>query len=227
MNLSWQQIPSTIISEILSKKLDGVVLDNEHGVFNLESLFSCIQTVKLSQKICLVRLPKISKDTIKYCLDSGCDGFIFSTIETKKQCKKIIKNCFFPPLGKRGLGLVRYNFWGCNDFNLNKAPIIIPQIETKKAIDNLKGIISFNFNYYLIGPYDLSLSLGCPGDFYDEKYINAINKIECEIKNDKLAIHIPKNIDNHIHKYKNYGLKCLGMDTIALSCFYENFRNEN
>jgi 2-keto-3-deoxy-L-rhamnonate aldolase RhmA len=222
MNLSWQQIPSTIISEILSKKLDGVVLDNEHGIFNLESLFSCIQTIKLANKICLVRLPKISKDFIKYCLDSGCDGFIFSTIENKKQCKKIIKNCFFPPLGKRGLGLVRDNFWGCHDLKLNKIPLIIPQIETKKAIENIKDIIGFNFNYYLIGPYDLSLSLGCPGEFDNKKYLNAIKTIENEINNDKLAIHIPRDIDENINKYKNYGLKCIGMDTTAISYFYDN-----
>jgi 2-keto-3-deoxy-L-rhamnonate aldolase RhmA len=223
MKLSWQQIPSSIISEILSKKLDGVVLDNEHGVFNLESLFSCIQTVKLSKKICLVRLSEVSRDNIKHCLDSGCDGIIFSTIENKKQCLEIINGCFYPPKGKRGLGLVRENLWGIDSINFKKTPIIIPQIETKKSIENLQDIINFNFNYYLIGPYDLSLSLGCPGDFDNKKYLKAIRRIEKLVGKNKLAIHIPKNIDNEIKKYTNYGMTCLGMDTTAISSFYEKY----
>lgn len=224
MKLAWQQIPSTLISEILSKNLDGVVLDYEHGIFNLESLFSCAQTIKLCKKKCLIRLSKISKDTIKYCLDFGCDGLIFSTVESEKQCEKIMQSCFFPPLGKRGFGLVRDNFWGSKS-NLDKDLLIMPQIETKKGLKNLKKIIKFNFSYYLIGPYDLSLSLGCPGNFDDNKYLKAINKIEKMIGRDKLAIHIPKNIDKEMKKYRNYGIQCLGMDTTIISSFYEKYKS--
>jgi len=215
MILSWQQIPSPVISEIMCHNFDGVVLDLEHGCFNNESAFTCLQVIKASQKKCFIRLTEVDKTKIRYFLDAGVDGIIFSTVETEEDCNKIIDYCYFSPKGKRGLGLVRQNFWG-EDGLIHDQPIIIPQIETKTAIDNLKSITSKNFDYYLIGPYDLSLSLNCPGQFDNEIFLSYINKVSAEIPKSKLAVHIPKNIDNQIHKYVDYGVKCLGMDTIAL-----------
>ena len=83
MRLCWQQIPSTVISDILCQNdLEGVVLDTEHSAFNLETLYSCIQVIALNQKKCFVRLTEVNKTTIRMCLDAGCHGIIFSTVET-------------------------------------------------------------------------------------------------------------------------------------------------
>jgi 4-hydroxy-2-oxoheptanedioate aldolase len=79
MNLTLQTIPSPVISEILSdSKLDGVVLDTEHGCFNNETLYSCIQVITLSNKKCFVRLTDFNKQLVRMCLDAGVDGLIFS-----------------------------------------------------------------------------------------------------------------------------------------------------
>lgn len=225
MILSWQQIPSTIITEILSKNFDGVVLDTEHGIFNPESLMQSIQILRLQNKKSFVRLTEISKTLIRYCLDSGVDGLIFSTIETKEQCEEIIQNCYYPSAGKRGLGLVAENAWGEHSFEFRK-PIIIPQIETKNAVENLEIIYSYNFDYYLIGPYDLSLSLNVAGQFDSEIFTNYIQKITSKISKDKLAIHLPKDVKNHLKKYEDYGIKCLGMDTTTLINGCKEITNE-
>jgi 2-keto-3-deoxy-L-rhamnonate aldolase RhmA len=148
-------------------------------------------------------------------LDSGATGLIFSTIETAEQAEEIIKHSCYAPRGNRGLGLVRGNFWGQHDL-LADDPILIPQIETKTGVDNLDKIIEFDFDYYLIGPYDLSLSLNVPGKFDNEKFLCYINSIETKIPTEKMAVHIPTDVQRQIGKYKDYGLKCLGMDTIAL-----------
>lgn len=215
MILSWQQIPSPLISELMAYKFDGVVLDTEHGCFNNETLYSCIQVIKRGQKKCFVRLTEISKTTIRYCLDAGVDGLIFSTVETEEQCEAIIENCYYAPKGKRGLGLIRQNFWGEKRL-ISEEPIIIPQIESKDAVDNLEKIFSFGFDYYLIGPYDLSLSINLPGKFDNPEFLCYINKVKDIIPENQMAVHIPSDIEKQIHKYKNYGLKCLGMDTIAI-----------
>ncbi len=68
----------------------------------------------------------------------------------------------------------------------------------------------------MIGPYDLSLSLNIPGKFDNPEFLCYINKAKSIIPEEKLAVHIPSNVKSQIHKYKNYGLKCLGMDTIAI-----------
>ena len=215
MILSWQQIPSPVISEIMCHNFDGVVLDTEHGVYSNETLYSCIQIIKALQKKCFVRLTEVSKTMIRYCLDAGVDGLIFSTIETKKQCEEIVEYCYYSPKGKRGLGLVRQNFWGEKEL-IQKEPIIIPQIETKTAVDNLSEIIKFNFDYYLIGPYDLSLSLNIPGKFDNPEFLCYINKVHNVLPKQKIAVHIPSDVEKQIEKYKDCGIKCLGMDTIAL-----------
>ena len=215
MKLSWQQIPSPLVSEIMCHGFDGVVLDTEHGCYNEESLYSCIQVIKGKQKKCFVRITEISNTKIRYCLDASADGLIFSTVETEEQCQDILNYSCYHPKGKRGLGLVRQNFWGEKEL-IQKDPILIPQIETKTAVENLEKIKSYDFDYYLIGPYDLSLSLGDPGNFKSSAFTLYLNKICDIIDEDKRAVHIPNNVDEQIDKYKNYGLKCLGMDTIAM-----------
>lgn len=215
MILSWQQIPSPLVSEIMCHGYDGVVLDLEHGCYNMETLYSCIQVIKCSEKKCLVRLAEVSKTMIRYCLDAGADGLIFSTIESGDQCEKIIEYCYYAPRGKRGLGLVRQNMWGEKDL-IQPDPIIIPQIETSTAVDNLETIVKFNFDYYLIGPYDLSLSINIPGKFDNPDFLCYINKAMSMIPKEKLAVHIPNNIEVELQKYENCGLKCLGMDTVGI-----------
>ena len=220
MKMSWQQIPSPIITEILCKYADGVVLDTEHGCFNNESISACIQVATLAKKHCFIRLTEISNTLIRHCLDSGATGLIFSTVETEEQARLIKKLSCFPPNGSRGLGLVRGNFWG-EESLLTRDPILIPQIETKAGVDNLEKITNFNFDYYLIGPYDLSLSLNVPGKFDNEQFLCYINKVKEKVPESKLAVHIPNDVKNQIHKYKGYGLKCLGMDTMALLDYHK------
>ena len=217
MKLLWQQIPSTIISELYcNSNFDGVVIDTEHSPFNNETLFSCIQVIKLSNKKCFVRLAHLDKIITKMCLDAGCDGIIFSTVESKEQARDMIDYCRYPAFGgKRGQGLVRENNWGNN--NLGKSnPIMIAQIETKNGVDNLEEITECGFDKYLIGPYDLSASLGCVEDFENEKYLNYIKKITNIIDKNNLGIHIPKDVKNQHSKYKGYGFVALGMDTTML-----------
>tara|TARA_R100000278_G_C5476406_1_gene166559 strand:- start:1405 stop:2121 length:717 start_codon:yes stop_codon:yes gene_type:complete len=225
MKLSWQQIPSTQITEIMCKGFDGVVLDTEHGCFNNESIFSSIQIIKLKGLKAFVRLTEVNPTLVRYCLDAGCDGLIFSTVETEEQCQAIINACYYPPKGKRGLGLVRENLWGERGGLVSRVPIIVPQIESKAGIDNIQKIRSYGFDFHLIGPYDLSLSLEVPGDFKHEKFQNAIKKMREAIPNDRMAIHIPKDIESwdlweeemkEWLDYRKYGMKCIGMDTIAL-----------
>tara|TARA_R110000824_G_scaffold94435_11_gene227817 strand:- start:306 stop:989 length:684 start_codon:yes stop_codon:yes gene_type:complete len=224
MILSWQQIPSPMVSEILCYSSDGVVIDTEHGCFNNETIYNCIQIIKSSNKKCFVRLTEISNTLIRYCLDAGADGLIFSTVENEDQCEEIKKFSCFPPVGRRGLGLVRQNRWGLGGDLVSKDPILIPQIESKVGIENLDKICSYNFDYYLIGPYDLSMSINLAGKFDSEEFMCYINKVAKIIPQNKMAVHIPSDVPKQIEKYKNYGLKCLGMDTMSLIEFGKEMR---
>jgi 2-dehydro-3-deoxyglucarate aldolase len=222
MKFAWQQIPSPVVSELLCNTgLDGVVIDTEHGFFNNETLFSCIQVIDSYGKLCYVRVTEPNKTLVRACLDAGVDGIIFSTVETAEQCKKINEICKFPRYGgKRGLGLVRQNKWGLGSL-VAHPPRIIAQIETKKGIENIEEIYSHDFDYYMIGPYDLSASLGDPGNFESEEYKKALSDVTQIIPTHEMAVHIPTDVKNQLKKYRGYGIIAVGMDTTGLLQFYK------
>lgn len=217
MILTLQTIPSTLLSELLCHSdLDGIVLDTEHGCFNNETLYSCIQIITSNNKKCFVRFTDLNKQLVRMCLDARIDGAIFSTVENEQQVKEILDFCTYPCYnGKRGCGLVRENLWGKHKLSTNK-PIIIAQLETKEGVDNIDIICNSDFNYYIIGPFDLSNSLGCVGDWQNIKYKNYIEKIYNKISKNKIGIFLPtiKNIETvkrqDIHEH---GIVIIGMDT--------------
>lgn len=219
MKLSWQQIADPTVTEILcNNKLDGIVLDTEHGCFNPETLYRCIQVATLCGKLCFVRLISSKKKMIRRCLDAGCDGLIFSMIEDLDQVDSIKKHARYPRYGgKRGLGLVRENSWGTGKDLIKKPPILVAQIETTVGIDNIDFIKDKNaFDYFMIGPYDLTASLGIPGEFDNKNYLECLEKVISSIGEDKMAVHIPNNVKKELKKYENYGIIALGMDTTFL-----------
>jgi 2-dehydro-3-deoxy-L-rhamnonate aldolase len=223
----WQQIPSTVVSEILAQQTPhGVVLDTEHSSWNNETIYNCIQVIKLSGKSCYVRIAEVNKSLIKLCLDADVDGLILSNCDTTERAREFQKLVHYPPRGNRGVGLSRQNKWGEVDDILQKNhPTIIVQIETQEAIDNLNNIKKLDFDYYLIGPYDLSMSLGKVEDFYSKEYKECIQTFEFEIPKMNRAIHLPKNVNLHIEKYDDWGFLALGMDTTDLiSATKENIR---
>ena len=222
MRLSWQQIPSPVVSEILCNSgLDGVVLDTEHGFYNNETLYNCIQIIRALNKTCYVRVTETNKSLVRSCLDAEANGIILSSVETVEQCRKIHEMSKYPSKGgKRGLGLVRQNKWGMESLD-SDSPHIIAQIETKEGINNLEKIVSYGFDFYMIGPYDLSASLGKPGNFNSDEYLQSLRKINNIIPTSKLAVHIPNDIKKQIKKYDNYGIIAVGMDTIGLLEFYK------
>lgn len=222
MKLAWQQIPSPVVSELLCHtKVSGVVIDTEHGFFNNETLFTCIQVIEGCGKLCYVRLTEPNKTLARACLDAGVDGIIFSTVETEEQCQKINEMCKFPRYGgKRGLGLVRQNRWGIAPL-IAYPPRIIAQIETKAGVDNIKQIYSYDFDYYMIGPYDLSASLGAPGNFSNIEYLDALRIVKETVPIEQMAVHIPTDVKNELKKYQDYGIIAVGMDTTGLLEFYK------
>ena len=218
MNLLWQQIPSSQITTIYCQTdYDGVVFDDEHGTFNSETLFSLIQIVNLSGKKSFVRFSELNKTKVRHCLDAGLYGVIFSTVDTLEYAKSIVDWCLYPPRGRRGQGIVCENNWGDNTELLqNRDPLIIAQIENQTGI-NLLSTISDNFDYFMLGPYDLSADLGCVADWNNKNYVKAISLFESTIPEHKRCVHIVSNIKKELdNKFKDYKIKALGMDTTFL-----------
>jgi 2-dehydro-3-deoxyglucarate aldolase len=217
MKLLWQQIPSTEVTKIYcNSNYDGIVLDTEHGVFNNETLFTLIQLINASGKKSFVRITEPTKTFCRLLLDSGVSGLIFSTIDTS-QISSIREWCKFPPEGSRGQGLVSENDWGGRPLQQNNV-ILIAQIENKKGIDSLYSIKQSNlFDYYLLGPYDLTADLGCVGKWQDRRYNEYIEKFNNIIVKQKRGVHLVSNIkEEYQEKFKDFGFVALVMDTTII-----------
>lgn len=238
MRLLWQQIASPTITEIFcNSNFDGVVFDLEHGCFNNETLYSCIQICDLSRKQSLIRTSYLDRQVIRMALDANCSGVILSTVESKDQAQEFYDYCIYPYRkkedsfktdikgvvrknsltktgGLRGQGLVRENNWGLTPLRFRK-PLLIPQIETIKGVDNIEEISQIDFDYYMVGPYDLSASIGSVGDFESKGFKNAIETLKKSLGS-KLGLHLPSKINEEYENYKDYEFLALGMDSTLL-----------
>jgi 2-keto-3-deoxy-L-rhamnonate aldolase RhmA len=216
MKLFWQQIPSTVITEILcSNRLDGVVLDNEHGCFNNTDLCQSIQIATLSNKKVFVRITNIDEQLIRMVLDHGATGIILSTTEDVNDFIRLKSLCKYPPLGVRGQGLVRENFWGEKDLKTQRTPMVIPQIETINGVIEAKKIYEHCEGPMLVGPYDLSASCGDVGNFKNPYFINHLNTLKI-IAGKKLGYHIVKDIEGQLEDLKDSNFLAFGLDTLFL-----------
>jgi 2-keto-3-deoxy-L-rhamnonate aldolase RhmA len=139
-----------------------------------------------------------------------------STVESSEEAQQFVDSALHHRQGgSRGLGLVRQNFWGEEDLQA-PVPVLIPQIETIKGIRNLPGIMQDEFAYYLIGPYDLSASLGQDGDFEHPQFVDAIDTFNDTIPPEQRGIHLPTDVPAHLNNYASFGMICVGIDTVDL-----------
>ena len=160
--------------------LDFVIIDNEHGPFETESTMNYVRACDNVGLTPLVRVREVSRPAILKPLDIGAKGLIVPCIETVEQAKKIVEYGKFSPIGKRGFCPSRKDYWGYShpqgqpiDVGMkheNEETLLILQCETVGCLENIETII-------FIGPFDLSISMGIPGEFDNPEFLKAIDKI--------------------------------------------------
>ncbi len=129
--------------------------------------------------------PRISShngEQIKRLLDSGADGIIVPMVNTLEEVNRIVEWCKYPPGGKRSFGVASAQDYGFSfeDYtsNWNKRCSIIIQIESITAVSCIDELVSHGgVDGAMIGPYDLSGSLGIPGRISDPKVMDACRKV--------------------------------------------------
>ena len=203
MNLFWQIIPSTEITEILcSGKMDGVVIDAEHGSFTIQNIVDSIRIITLKGKMAIIRL-KANRRIEQICVDNGCGGFMYSTTECNEKTTP-------------GVALTRQNNYGRSELLYDhKNLIYIAQIESLRGFELIKDYTG-SFDYYMLTPYDFSMALGLPGQFNCAKYLKYKGVFEKNVPAEKRACHIVENIELTKGQYKDYGLKCYTLDSLML-----------
>ena len=195
---SWITIGNPSIVEIMATAgFEWLTIDMEHSVITLDIAQTLISTIQGKNMKALVRVGENNDLLIKQVMDAGADGIIVPMVCSKSDAEKAVSAVQYPMKGKRGVGLARAQNYGIgfNEYGdwLKNESVIIAQIEHKSAVDNLRDIVNVDgIDGIIIGPYDLSGSLGMPGDFENQNFKDSIYQIEtyCIKNNIPLGIHV-------------------------------------
>lgn len=167
---SWLTLPSTEVAEImLQAGFDWLTVDMEHSAITLSEAQDLIQVISLGGKTPLVRVTDNDPNKIKRVMDAGAVGVIVPMVKTAEEARRAVDAVKYPPHGKRPVGFGRAQGYGVT-FEKYKEwqkseSVVIVQIEHLDALSNLEGIFSVEgVDGYIVGPYDLSGSMGIAGE---------------------------------------------------------------
>ena len=224
--VGWISFSHPSITEIFSNiSFDFNVIDMEHSTITHEQAQRIIAASQSYGVPCIPRIVSHSIDHIKPLLDSGPDGMMFPTVSNVNEVNNLFDNLKYPPLGKRTFGVNRAQNYGVSIENYfaswNDSSSFFIQIETKEGVENLEEILLLKkVDAVMIGPYDLSGSLGVPGQLDSEilnQYCKKVSEI-CSKFNVSCGIQINEVNQKNIIKNIDLGFDfiVLGSDLFAL-----------
>jgi 4-hydroxy-2-oxoheptanedioate aldolase len=187
---------SSIVEVFGLSGFNFIILDNEHGYTNYETLKNHIRAAELSNLVPIIRVANDNPENISKSLDIGAYGIQVPNINSKEQVEQVIKAAKFHPTGDRGVcKYVRAaefkNIEKKDYFRLANDTLIIIQVEGKEGVRNIDDILNVKgIDVLFIGPYDLSQSLGVPGEIMHEKVIKTMNAIinKAKLKEVKIGV---------------------------------------
>ena len=180
---SWLQIPHASVAEIMGQSgYDWVALDLEHGAIALHQIPDLCRALELGGTLPLARLARGDSKDCKQALDAGVGGVIVPMVESAEQLEAVRDYCCWPPAGKRGVGFSRANLFG-KHFDAYReeaqAPLLVAMIEHIRAVDDLEPILRVEgLDALLIGPYDLSASMGIAAQFGEQAFGEVLLRIQ-------------------------------------------------
>ena len=216
---------------LLNANLDFHGIDLEHSTINLNQITQILNSCIKNSIICLARMASHNEENIRRVLDIGVDGLIIPNVCSSSQVKNILKSMKYPPIGERGYGIAKAQNYGHNFStyvkNWNRSSLLFIQIESIEAVNDVEEIINFReIDGVLIGPYDISGSLGIPGQIHNRKVTQASNKIikACKKYKKSCGIHLVNVSKKNIKKIllQGFNILTLSSDVFIFKDWTEN-----
>jgi 2-dehydro-3-deoxyglucarate aldolase len=180
---SWITLGHSSIAEILAMAgYNWLVVDMEHTTISIEQAGELIRVIDLCGVAPLVRLTSNHPDQIKRVMDAGAHGIVVPMVNSVADAERAVAATRYAPRGIRGVGLARAQKFGPGFQDYlhwqKDGPVVIVQIEHQDALEHLEAIFSVpGVDGFIIGPYDLSCSMGMPGDFDRPEFKAAMQQI--------------------------------------------------
>jgi len=223
---AWVSYSHPSITETFAKAgFDFIAIDMEHSTISLTESQRIIAACQAEGVPCLPRPVSHSNDYIKPLLESGADGMLIQMVNTTEEVRDLINDLKFPPIGKRSYGVNRAQGYGF-DFeeyitNWNETSTFMIQVESIDAVNNIEELLVFEeIDAVMIGPYDISGSLGVPGQLDHPLVLEASKKVinACEKFGKSCGTQLnnpnPQNIKSLFHM--GYTFAILGSDLFVL-----------
>jgi 2-keto-3-deoxy-L-rhamnonate aldolase RhmA len=185
LGTGFGQLRSPDVARILAAAgFHWAFVDTEHGGFDLETVQDICRVAVLVGLSPIVRVADLQYSLVARSLDCGAQGIIFPRVESPELLERAVSWTKFPPVGVRGYGLgpvqldhEKVTFPEVIE-HMNANTLVVLQIETKRAFDMREELLSVpGIDAIMIGPADLSISLGVPGDFEHPKMVETIAAI--------------------------------------------------
>ena len=164
--------------------LDFVIIDCEHGAFDYSQAAALAAVGNGIKLPIFVRIPSVSREPIQKYLDAGVDGLVIPMMESPEMAEEAVSYAKYAPLGRRGASTMRphseYNPGKLADYmeKANRRTMVMAQIETQEGLRNsAKIILTKGLDGLFIGPNDLSIDFGIPGEFRTPDMENAVRTI--------------------------------------------------
>lgn len=224
---SWMTFQFPPIAEMLARAgFDWLVVDLEHTSIDLHEAQTLMMIMENAGVEPLVRVGANDPLIIKRVMDAGAHGIIVPDVRSAEDARAAAASMFYPPRGTRGAGLGRAQGYGM-DFDgylewLRESAVLIVQIEHVDAVDNLDDILAVDeVDAFMIGPYDLSASIGKPGRFNAPDVMELVGRVTGAIQKSRKVggIHVvhpdPRQLRTRIDE--GYRLIAYGDDMVVIA----------
>lgn len=181
----WIMSGNTTVAEIMARAgYDWIAIDLEHTAIGVRETEELIRTIQGVGVPALTRLTSNDENQIKRVMDAGASGIIVPLVKTAEDARKAVAAMHYPPKGIRGVAIGRAAHYGADNglkkyMNwLEQSAVCIMQIEHVTAVENIEEILSVHgIDGYILGPYDLSASMGIAGQFDHPDLLAAIERV--------------------------------------------------
>ncbi len=198
---------------------DFCILDTEHGPVSIESMQNNVRAAQVAGILPIIRVPDAQENTIGKALDIGGMGVQVSQVCDGATAKAVVEAAKFHPQGARGMcrfvRAAQYSTMDRFDYFANaNQTLVILQLEGQEAIDNLEEIMAVEgVDILFIGPYDLSQSLGLPGQIDHPKVVEKMMEIASAARAKGKVVGTFLDKPEHIARWKAAGIQYLSYST--------------
>lgn len=188
---------------------DHCVIDCEHAAIDNAALPAMLRAARIPV---LVRVPNASAESIQGALDNGAGGVIVPRLRSAEEARHVVSCARFFPHGRRGVNhmvrAAKYSLEPVADYlaAAEASTRVIVQIETAEALECVEEIAATpGLNELFIGPYDLSQSLGIPGQVLDERLMAAGRRVLAAVRANGLELSVFAGGDEAARKWVELG----------------------